>query len=93
MNTPPEILDMRAFLARVMRTSIFDIRVTGDPAHDRNADLVRVDPDDESGWEKLCSLEAIEIDTMLAHESTVEEGARRFRLFKPPHHHEPHLTP
>lgn len=87
MSTPPEILAMRQFLTRVVRTSIFDI------THDRNADLARFNQDDGSGWEKLCSLEAIEIDTMLAHESTVEEGARRFRLFIPQHHHEPHRTP
>jgi hypothetical protein len=93
MTTPPEILAMRQFLARVVRTPISRIRITGNPAHDWNADLARVNPDDGSGWEKLCSLEAIEIDTMLANESTVEEGARRFRLFNPPHHHEPHRTP
>ncbi|MFM2198859.1 MAG: hypothetical protein RLZZ505_2291 [Verrucomicrobiota bacterium] len=86
MTTPQEIIEMRQFLARVMRTSIFDITITGDPANDRNADLVRVDPDDESGWVKLCPIDAIEIDTLLEHESTVEEGARRFHLFKPPHH-------
>jgi hypothetical protein len=84
---------MRRFLARVVRTPLFEIRITGDPSHDRNADLVRVDPDDEAGWVKLCSLEACEIDTMLENESTVEEGARRFRLFKPPHHPEPPRTP
>lgn len=87
MTTPQEILEMRQFLARVVRTPITEISITGDSAHDRNADLARVNPDDEAGWEKLCPIEAIEIDTLLEHESTVEEGARRFRLFKPPHHH------
>ena len=84
---------MRQFLARVVRTSIFDIKITGDSATDRNSDLVRVDPEDGSGWIKLCSLEAIEIDTLLGNETTLEEGIRRFRLFKPPHQPEPPHVP
>jgi hypothetical protein len=76
-----EVLEMRQFLARVMRTSIMEIKVTGDPATDENTDLLASYSKTETmlSVEKLDALEAIEIDLKLSDPATQSEGATMFR--------------
>lgn len=76
MNTEPptedQIQEMREFLARVIRTPLADIKVTGDPATDENTDVLKsYTATEENGnrtttTEKLCMITAIEIDSILA---------------------------
>lgn len=70
--TAEQVQEMREFLARVMRFPLTDIRITGDPATDRHADLVKSHTATETQGirttttEKLCTVTAIEIDSILA---------------------------
>jgi hypothetical protein len=89
---PEEIRTMRQFLARVVRTGISEIRLTGDPATDTNADLVKeASPGPGGDWTrperiaKLDPLEAMAIDSMIDPENphlwNPAEAAQRFAAF------------
>lgn len=70
--TEEQIQQMREFLARVIRTPLMAISITGDPATDRNTDLIKSHVTHQTEWqrvtvtEKLCSITAVEIDSILA---------------------------
>lgn len=70
--TEEQVQEMREFLARVIRIPLMDIRITGDPATDRHTDLVKSHTETERHGirtittEKLCTVAAIEIDSILA---------------------------
>ena len=67
--TAAEVQRMRGFLARVVRTPVSDIKVTGDPATDSNTDILLTASEGPSGWKTLKKLDlvrAIEIDNILA---------------------------
>lgn len=84
MNTST-LLEKRQFLARVVRTTIQAIKITGDPATDENTDLLKShsrqtleDGSTEERVEKLDALLAIEIDCILAGDESDEEDLARF---------------
>lgn len=87
-HSPEAITRMREFLARVVRTPISAICLTGNPATDLNADLVKAAaPGPGNDWsrpsmiEKLCALTAIHLDNVLAEGSNPELGAELFERY------------
>lgn len=83
-----EIMEVRRFLARVVRTPITSIRLTGDPATDTNGDLVRncvAGP--KKDWqnprliEKLDAMEAIRIDIAFQQATSPVELAEAISAF------------
>lgn len=89
--TPPEVQTMREFLARVVNTPLLGIKITGDPATDENTDLLRSYQKEAASVtiEKLCSIKAMEIDSILAGhidllpggKPDIERGTAMFREF------------
>lgn len=79
--TPSEVHHMRQFLARVVRTPITDIKVTGNQETDQNTDLLKlyVHQNGETIVEKLDPLKAIEIDAVL--KTHPAEGAAMYDAF------------
>ena len=89
MNELPhkeQIREMRCFLARVVRTPLAAIKVTGNPATDENTDLLGIykidgDEDEDPGAVTigtLCMSTAIELDSLLAQMEEFGEAS---------HHH------
>lgn len=74
MPSAAEVLEMRRFLARVVRTPLRAIKVTGNPETDENTDLLLSHT--ETSMEKLCPLRACEIDGIV-----VADPARGAALF------------
>jgi hypothetical protein len=84
-----EILRMRIFLARVVRTPPAAIKITGDPATDENTDLLasyEIVEHEGTGsrtvtFERLCMIRAIELDSLL--EQMEEFGEASHHLIGP----------
>jgi hypothetical protein len=76
--TPSEFQTMREFLARVITIPLLSIKITGDPATDENTDLLQFYQKEADGMtiEKLCAIEAIEIDNILAGECDLLPGGK-----------------
>lgn len=78
-----EISRMRIFLARVVRTPLAAIKVTGNPATDENTDLLgtyQVDEPEGPGSVTvtkgtLCRIQAIELDSLLAKMQEIGEAS------------------
>jgi hypothetical protein len=81
-----EIFRMRLFLARVIRTPLAAIKITGNPATDENTDLlgfyeIEGDEGEDPGAVTigiLCPLRAIEIDNVLEKMQNYGPGSHHF---------------
>ncbi len=85
--TAEKIYDMRLFLARVFRTPLASVKVTGDPVTDENTDILKMYIPTDGDWtkplemEKLCPITAARIDAMLQRGNDLAEAVKMYNAF------------